>query len=134
MTTTATAKHPQIFLSFAAGDHAFAESVATELRSGGADVLSMNDVAAAGDYSEGVRRALQRSGAVVVALNEVSDRRDIPASILFEIGMAVGAGKPIFVILSNPSSILPFNAPHLQVFPPNRLQEIPRLIRKMRAG
>ena len=49
-----------------------------------------------------------------------------PASVLFEIGAAVGAEKPIYVIVDRPSGKLPFGAPGLQVLPLNRLDEIAR--------
>jgi hypothetical protein len=118
----------EVFFSFALSDRKFAGEVADELRRSGLFVVQMSDLGAAGEYNDQVRRALRRSAAVVVPLPNLSARHDVPASVLFEIGAAVGAEKPIYVIVDQPSGKLPFGAPGLQILPLNRLDEIARKI------
>src|SRR5687767_15451286 len=86
---------PRVFLSFALEDRLMAAEVARVLSSSGIRVVSMGDAETGNEYTDSVRRALGSSAAVVAVLSGISKRRDIPASILFEIGAAVGAGKPI---------------------------------------
>ena len=125
MTTQVASKtQPQVFLSFSLSDRGFANKVADELQRAGLSVVRMVDLGAGGEYTEEVRRALRRSAAVVVALSDISPRHEVPASVLFEIGAAVGAEKPIYVIVDRPIAKLPFGAPGLQVLPLNRLDEI----------
>jgi hypothetical protein len=125
-TEVALKTQPQVFLSFSLSDRQFASTVADELQRAGLSVVRMSDLGAGDEYTEEVRGALRRSAAVVVALPEVSSRHDVPASVLFEIGAAVGAEKPIYVIVDRPSTKLPFGAPGLQVLPLSRLDEIAR--------
>lgn len=86
----------------------------------------MSDFGSATKYTEEIRKALRRSAAVVVALPNVSAKLEIPASVLFEIGAAIGAEKPIYVIVDRGSGKLPFGAPGLQMLPLSRLDEIAR--------
>jgi hypothetical protein len=115
-------------LSFALTDREFASQVLDNLTRAGLQVQQMDNLAPTGQYTDAVRTAIRRSDAVVVALSEVASGRSIPASVLFEIGAAAGAGKPIFVVVDNLAEKLPFNVPHLRVFPTNRIDEIPRLL------
>jgi methylmalonyl-CoA mutase cobalamin-binding subunit len=117
---------PRIFLSFALEDRQLAADVAARLSSAGLDVFTTGDVESGEEYTNATRRAMTRSAAVVAVLAGVSRKREIPASILFEIGAGVGAGKPIFVVVDDPSAKLPFNVPNLQVLPTSRLDEIAR--------
>lgn len=127
MTTEVALKtQPQVFLSFALSDRQFASQVADELERAGVAVVRMSDLGPGGEYTAEVRDALRRSAAVVVALTDVSPRHEVPASVLFEIGAAVGAEKPIYVVVDRPSPKLPFGAPGLQILPLNRLDEIAR--------
>jgi hypothetical protein len=131
---TPTVARPTVFLSSAAADADFAREVAEELTRAGAEIWEIGDVAASGKYTHEVRRALDRSGAVVVALARSADRREIPASVLFEIGAASGAQKPVFVVVDSPISRLPFSVPGMQVIPFNRVGEVPQLIRAAEQG
>src|SRR5438552_17659079 len=106
MTATTTDQF-SVFLSFPVADRAFAEQVASALRDSGLEVVSTHDVEPGGDYTNDVRRALAGSKAVVVALTNISKRQEIPASVLFEVGAAVGADKPIFIVLDQASASLP---------------------------
>jgi nucleoside 2-deoxyribosyltransferase len=123
--TSATVKtQPQIFLSFARSDRALAEKVNGALREAGVKVVRMDELRAGGEYTNSVREALHESDAVVVALSSVSRRHDVPASVLFEIGAAVGAAKRIFVVVEDATTKLPFTAPQLEILPANRVNEI----------
>lgn len=127
MTTDVALKtRPQVFLSFSLADREFASEIADELRRSGLTVIGMSDFGSASEYTEEIRNALRSSAAVVVALPIISAKHEIPASVLFEIGAAVGAEKPIYVIVDGPSGKLPFGAPGLQMLPLNRLDEIAR--------
>lgn len=127
-TMVATPPRMKIFLSSASADRELAASVAAVLSRNGVDVWEVSDVAPGGDYSDRVRQALHRSSAAVIAITGNSNRRDLPAATLFEIGAASGAGKPVFVVVDGPGSKLPFNVPGLHVIPVNRVGEIPMLV------
>ena len=121
--TAATARK-QVFISFSPPDREMAAQVARDLRSAGLKTVSMDQLDTHGEYTDSVRSALGESDAIVTVLRRVSNREQIPASVLFEIGAAVGAGKYIFVVVGEMSGRLPFNVPHLQVLPLNRIGEI----------
>jgi hypothetical protein len=78
------------------------------------------------EYDDTVRTALRQSAAVVAVLSGASRRHDMPANVLFEIGAAIGARKPIYVVVDDASAKLPFGAPDLRVLPLNRLDEVAR--------
>jgi len=86
----------------------------------------MEEFSAGGEYTAAVRTAVRQSAAMVAILPDVSRRHDIPANVLFEIGAAVGARKPIYVVVGDSSAKLPFGAPDLHVLPITRLDEIAR--------
>jgi TIR domain len=113
----------QIFLSFAPSDRRLAGQVADDLRRTGLTVVSMEDLGP-GEYSDAVRRALTESDAVVTVLSGVSDRIGLPASVVFEIGAAVAAGKRIFLVTGMATFRLPFVASQLEILPINRIEEI----------
>jgi methylmalonyl-CoA mutase cobalamin-binding subunit len=124
MTSASVKTRPQIFLSFAQSDRRLAEQVGSALHDAGLTVVQMDQLLARRAYDDTVRSALRESDAVVVALSSVSRRHEVPASVLFEIGAAVGAAKPIFVIVEEATAKLPFNAPQMEVLPVNRVNEI----------
>ena len=101
----------QVFISFAAADRDLAGRVVASLRAGGVDVVGMRDFETSGSYDDEVREAITASEAFVVALSVVGRRQEIPAAVLFEIGAATGAGKPIFVVVDEPTGTLPFRVP-----------------------
>src|SRR5437588_7535941 len=108
--TSATVKtQSQIFLSFAQSDRKLAQQVGLALEEAGLKVVRTDELKLGGAYTKVVRDALRRSDAVVVALSSVSPRHEVPASVLFEIGAAVGAAKPIFVVVEEPTTKLPFS-------------------------
>jgi hypothetical protein len=59
-------------------------------------------------------------------VSQLGGGEEISASVLFEIGAAAGANKPIFVIVSKANVKLPFNVPNLRVLPMQRLEEVVR--------
>jgi hypothetical protein len=124
MTSVNIRTRPQIFLSFALSDRELAEKVDLALREAGVKVVRMDKLGGHVGYTDVVRNALHKSDAVVVALSNISRRHDVPASVLFEIGAAVGAEKRIFVVVEEPTTKLPFTAPHLEILPANRVSEI----------
>ena len=119
---------PQVFLTFASVDRVLADEVGAVLRSEGLSVIRVQDVRRqpAADSDFRMREVLKNCAAVVVVLSDVSNRRGLPASVLFEIGAATGAGKPIFVVLDQSSHPLPFGVPGMQIIPTNRVDEIAR--------
>jgi hypothetical protein len=119
-----TETRQQIYLSYALSDRSLAEKVAAILTQSGVAVIRFDQAAPTGVYSDSLRQTLRRSAAVVVVLSELAQRPDIPANLLFEIGAAVGAGKPIYVVVETMTHPLPFGAPDLQVIPLSRVQEI----------
>jgi hypothetical protein len=129
MTTNVAVKtQPQIFLSFALADQELAHLVAAELAGAGLAVVQPHQLGAGGEYTDAIRKALRGSAAVVVVIGDISRRHEVAASVLFEIGAAVGAGKPIYVVVDEPSTKLPFNAPNLKVIPVTRLDEVARAL------
>ena len=126
MNATAAATKPTVFLSYALHDRHAADEVAGALRGAGLSVVQMSELEPGGEYTDTIRQALGRSSAIVVVLPKMSARRELPASVLFEIGAAVGADKPIFVIVDEPTAKLPFNVPHLHILPRARLDEVAR--------
>jgi hypothetical protein len=118
----------QVFVSFAPPDRMLAEKVVTELEGSGLKVVRIDKLQPRGEYSDSIRSALHSSDAVVTVLAKVSDRDQLPASVLFEIGAAVGAGKRIFVVVDEMAGRLPFNASNLVVLPMNRIGEIATIL------
>ena len=116
--------HAQVFLSFALSDKRLAERVTHSLRAADITVVRADEVGAGDQYDNVIRDALKQSDAVVVALSHVGKRQDISANVLFEIGAAVGADKPIYVIVDDATARLRFNVPNLQVLPISRLGEV----------
>jgi nucleoside 2-deoxyribosyltransferase len=122
----ATRIKPQVFLTYALADREFADEVTRELALSGLNCVSMNEFSADGEYTEAIRKAVRQSAAVVAILSGVSRRHDVPANVLFEIGAAIGARKPIYVVVDDPSIRLPFGAPDMHVLPITRIDEIAR--------
>jgi hypothetical protein len=121
-----TSVHPKIFLSFASSHQDLARDVSTNLRRAGIAVSRIDEFTSGGRYSDELREAVRQAAAVVVVLSDVARGKGIPASILFEIGAAVGANKQIFVLVQNMTERLPFNVPQMQILPLNRADEIAR--------
>lgn len=124
MISTTVKTQPQIFLSFARADHELAERIGTIFQKAGIKVYRMDQMGIRGEYSEAVRKALLRSDAVVVALSSIPRQQDFPASVLFEIGAAMGAEKDIYVVVEEPTAKLPFSVRHLEILPVSRVNEI----------
>src|SRR4051812_37665811 len=103
--------HPKVFLSFPLGDSDLAAEVSRTLSAAGIEVTTFAGIDDRESYSDEVRSGLRQSDAVVVVLSTIAQRREIPASVLFEIGAATGANKPIFVIVQSMDQKLPFNVP-----------------------
>lgn len=101
-----------------------ADRVTDALKRAGLKTVRMDDLEPRGEYSDAVREALHESDAIVTVLSRISDRDPIPASVLFEIGAAVGAEKQIFVVVDEMTGRLPFHVAHLQVLPLTRIGEI----------
>ncbi|HSU66149.1 MAG TPA: toll/interleukin-1 receptor domain-containing protein [Tepidisphaeraceae bacterium] len=125
-TRTMVTTRPEVFLSFAMSDREMADEVASDLSRAGLDVVRVDELGTGSEYTDTVRSALRRSAAMVVVLSDASSAHDIPAGILFEIGAAAGAGKPIYVIVQKSTAKLPFSVPNLQVLPITRLDEVAR--------
>jgi len=94
----------QVVLSFARSDRELADRVEPTLLDAGLEVVRMNQLRGAGEYNDAVRLALKRADALVVALGGHRREAQVPASVTFEIGAAMGAEKPIFVVVEQPQS------------------------------
>lgn len=125
---------PSVFLSYTPSDRDLASGVSTALRRAGIAVTSVDELEPGGEYSEHVRQALHLSDAVVVVLSTVGRRREIPAGVLFEIGAAAGANKPIYVVVDEAATKLPFNISHLEVLPASRVGEIAQHLMRASEG
>jgi len=117
---------PQVFLSFAMADRELAKNISAALTRAGVEVVGSEKTAAGFEYNNDIRQALHRSDAVVVALSGVDGSRNISANVLFELGAASGAGKPIFIVSEEPGMKLPFHVAQLTILPMNRVEEIAR--------
>jgi nucleoside 2-deoxyribosyltransferase len=124
MISTKTNASPQVFLSFASTDRPLADRVDAALTKAGLTVVRMDGLGSKGEYTDVVRSALNESDAVVVALSGAGRRQDIPASVIFEIGAAMGAEKHIYVVVEESTNKLPFSVRHLEMLPFNRVNEI----------
>jgi nucleoside 2-deoxyribosyltransferase len=118
MIPATTTVRPQIFLSFALADRRLAEKITDTLQRSGLKVVSPEELEPGREYSKTIRDALLKSAAIVVVLSGQTDA--VPASVLFEIGAAFGAEKPIFVIVDKPDAKLPFETSKLRILPLSR--------------
>jgi hypothetical protein len=128
MTIAPLKSKKQVFLSYSSADQELANEVAAELTGAGIDVVAQSDLPADETPYQWLRKALPKSNAMVVVLSRLAQGREIPASVLFEIGAAVGADKPIYLIVDDPSAKLPFHVRNLRVLPLNRVEEIARAV------
>lgn len=121
---TTTQTRPQIFLSFGAGDSLLAAEVARTF--GGAGIKVWGDPASGSSHitETRLRRELNASSAIVVVLGTIPTKRHLPSSVLFEIGAATGARKPIFTLVEDVSSPFPFRVPDMKVLPISRIDEV----------
>ncbi len=124
--STTLSAQARIFLTYAAADRRFAAEVADALELLGAKVSSFDSMANGDQYNDAIRRAIRESDAVVVPLGRLSAPDDLPANVIFEIGAAAGAGRAIYVVSRDVSTRLPFDVPHLNILPMNRIDEIVR--------
>jgi hypothetical protein len=121
---------PQIFLSFAAIDRLQADRVTMSLNAAGFAVVGFEDVTSGEVYNDAVRQAMGKSIAVVVPMASSLRGTVLPSGVLFEIGAAMGAGKPIYVIVEEDArATVPFSVPGMRVLPESRVDEIARMIR-----
>lgn len=116
-------KSGQVFFTYGQADRSFASRVAAALEGAGLKVVAASTVTASGVYDEHVRDAIKSSQAAVVAFSGRSGT-EFPSSVLFEIGAAMGAYKPVFVIVEDLSRKLGFSVPDMHVLPISRLDEI----------
>jgi ABC-type branched-subunit amino acid transport system substrate-binding protein len=118
--TTKMRTRPQVFLSYSMSDRQLAAKIAVSLEDAGLRVVRPEDLEPGHEYSNAVRDGLLKSAAMVVVLTQ----NEMPARVLFEIGAAFGAEKPIFVVVDAPSTRLPFDASKVRVLPMSRIEEI----------
>lgn len=122
--TSAIAAKPKVFFSYPQVDRELARRVASVLEASGLEVFDAPSPRGGVDPGEQIRLAMEESSAAVVVLSQADQGQCIPASVLFEIGAAMGAGKPIYVLVTEPSQRLSFNVPGMVVLPSNHAEEI----------
>lgn len=114
---------PQVFLTFAPADRPLASQISRALEGAGLKVVYTGSIGTDRIYDESIRSAIEQSLALVVAFSGRGGS-EIASSVVFEIGAAMGAGKPIFVVVDQPTFRLPFRVPQLRILPIGRVDEI----------
>jgi hypothetical protein len=92
-----------VFVSHSARDASLAREVADACRSSGLTVVTSADLPAARDVSDALGDALAESRALIMILSS----SDLSTSMVIEIGAAQAWNKPIYAIVTEPSSIRP---------------------------
>lgn len=118
----------QVFVNHAAADGELIDRLAVALTRAGSTTIRTDELSAGGVYNATVRRALADSEAMVVPLSGAPRPTDLPASVMFETGAAVGAGKPVYVVVDSPTDRVPFGAPGVRVILANQVNVIGREI------
>lgn len=118
------AVQPKVLLTSALTDVDLAERVGAVLQATGIEVLRTNHMQAGQQISTYLRRSIQESAAIVVVISRATTDDRLPASLLFEIGAAFGAGKRVFVVLEDPSRRLDFSVPNMHILPISRVDEV----------
>src|SRR4051794_2250539 len=97
----------KLFVSFDLASKSVATDVIARLRKAGADVQDVYSLTNGSEYSNQVREALRASDVVIAVMTS----EKLNANVLFELGAAVGAGKPIVALVSGVSNVqLPLDA------------------------
>jgi hypothetical protein len=118
VTASAPKKKPAAFLISNLADSEFAGRITDTLVRSGLTV-SWNQ-----GRNVDLRKELRECAVTVVVLSGSTLRQPLTASVLFEVGAAMGAGKPIYAVVDDLTARLPFGVPNLQVLPANRAEEI----------
>jgi hypothetical protein len=123
MQSVATVTRPKVFLTSSLTDVAIAERVAKTLAASGVEASKVRGKSTARPEVF-LRNLIRDSSATVVVMSKSTTSGPIPASVIFEIGAASGARKPVFVVLEDFSHKLGFSVPDMQIFPISRVEEI----------
>lgn len=96
-----TQKHIDVVISHSAIDRGLASFVTTALKGAGMHVWSMAEIPRGSNWQEAMREAMLEAEFIVVLLtrNSLNTSR-----ATFEVGMAMGAAKPIFVLYDGVSA------------------------------
>lgn len=113
MSTTTAVK--SVFVTFPADERDLARQVRDEFQQAGLETYSGHDIESGVPWEDYLREALKQAAAIVVILARASRRSDIPDSILFEIGAASSAEKPIHVFVGERGVSLPFSLTGMQI-------------------
>jgi hypothetical protein len=89
----------KIFLAHSTRDHDLAAAFATHLRSDGHETIRPDEISASADFASAVSSAL-RSADVVVAIVNDSD-----PNVLYELGLAAGAGVATLIVANSPETL-----------------------------
>lgn len=122
----------QVFVIYALADRLLADRIIASLSGAGLTVAGFRHTAPTDDhggaYDDRARRAIQSSDAVVVVLSRATAGAPLPASVLFEMGAALGAGKATYVVTEDATVTLPFLISRLRVLPANRIDEVSQAV------
>ena len=124
MPVVATQTRPAVFLTAAATDGQLVKRVASVLDASGIEVIGWGTVPVGSIVGTYLRDFIRRSSAVVVVMSRATTASTIPSSIMFEIGAATGAHKPVYVILEDSSVRLGFSVPDMHILPLSRAEEV----------
>ena len=90
-----TQKQIDVVISHSEIDRGIASLVKTALKAAGMRVWTMTEIPSGSDWQAAIREAMLRAECIVVLLT----RNSLTSSRLtFEVGMAMGTSKPIFVL------------------------------------
>jgi nucleoside 2-deoxyribosyltransferase len=110
-----------VFISNSMRDAPLAMEVADACRSSGLEVFTSTELPAGRDISDALWEALAESRAVIMILSPT----DLTAAMAFEIGAARAWNKPIYAIVSEPSTTrLPSAMAGIDLYTTGRLEDV----------
>ena len=98
---------PKVFISHSFSDNGLAREFANSLHQRGVKVwLDSNDLQSGRSWREGIEKALRESNVIVLLVTPDTIKRP---NLFFEVGAAIGMGKPLIPVLSEDmdSALLP---------------------------
>ena len=114
---------PAVFLTSPLRLRAAADRVAEELEQMGLRVDRLKHFMVDGDVNPELRQLVNGADAVIAVMN-LEDAEN--PNIQFEIGVAMGAVKQVYVVVPNPPVRMPFSVPGMRVIPQSHLEDVAR--------
>lgn len=118
---TTHSKTYDVFISHSAGDAPLAAELARDFRASGLEAMTGMEISPGGEVSKTLWEALAESWALVVILSPLGPT----PSMGIEIGAARAWNKPMFVLVTEPSSTrLPPYMAGIKVYPATRIEDV----------